>query len=61
MQDRKVQNQRYYARYVAYYVFGRSPNLPVICVIMSRPTQPPTLSGTGLSTGQRAVMLCGWE
>jgi len=26
-----------------------------------RPTQPPTLCGTGMIAGQSAVMLCGWE
>ena len=26
-----------------------------------RPTQPPTISGREMSTGQSAVILCGWE
>ena len=26
-----------------------------------RPTQPPTLRGTEMSTGQSVVMLCGWR
>jgi len=28
--------------------------------MLPRPTQPPTLSGMEKSTGQSAVMLCGW-
>ena len=39
--------------------FGRQTTS--VCNQPPRPTQPPTLCGTGnLSTGQSAVMLCGW-
>jgi len=31
-----------------------------VCNQPLRPTQPPTLRGTGISTGHSAVMRCGW-
>jgi len=40
---------------------NRNGQTTSVCNQSPRPTQPPTLSGREMSTGQRAVMLCGWR